>query len=182
MANNKTPEVRQNDGEAKELVVDARFIMRSYEKKQDDGSKSLVEYLSFEFINPFGDDEDFQDVQLKAKWEKHDAKTGRLTRPDRVFGWMSYYAKKALRTAQDFRVKATIKAVTYKSKRNGAMVTYPAIFVDPTFVELQDERPVEVVVKDVENANYFLLLAGNALGIRFSSREELNDEDIGLND
>ncbi len=178
MANNtqQTTAVTQNDGEAKQLVVDARFIMRSYEDKD----KVNREYLSFELINPFGDEEMFQNIALKAKWDKYDEKTGRLTRPDRVFGYMSYYAKKALRTMPDVCVKVTIKPVNYKSKKTGAMVTYPAMFAAPTFAELEDERPVEVVVKGANDSNTFDLLAGKALGIKFASRDKVDDEDIGL--
>lgn len=178
MANNnqQTAAVTQNDGESKELVVDARFITRSYEDKD----KVNREYLSFELVNPFGSEEIFQDIPLKAKWDKFDEKTGRLTRPDRVFGYMSYYARKALRTNSEVPVKVTIKSVKYKSKKTGQMVTYPAMYANPTFAELEDERPVEVVVKGANDANTFDLLAGKALGIRFSPRERVDDEDIGL--
>lgn len=175
MANNKTTTAVQQD-EIKELVVEARFIMRSFEDK--DNVKR--DFLSFELINPFGDNELFQDIQLKAKWDKFDDKTGRLVRPDRVFGIMSYYAKKALRTSSEIPVKITIKPVKYKSKKSGQMVTYPAMFADPTFVELEDERPVEVVVKGANDANTFSHLAGKALGIKFTPRENSDDEDIGL--
>ena len=180
MANNKqqAATVTQNDGEAKELVVDARFVMRSYEDKD----KKAHEYLSFELVNPFGDEEIFQDIPLKAKWDKFDEKTGRLTRPDRVFGYMSYYARKMLRTMSEVPVKVTITPVTYKSKRNGVMVTYPAMYANPTFAELSEERPVEVVVKAANDANTFDLLAGKALGIKFAPRERVDDEDIGLDE
>ncbi len=172
MANNKTTVTQQD--EVKELVADARFITRSYKNK--DGEDK--EYVAFEFVDPFHD-EDFRDVALKAKWDKYDEKTNRLVRPDRVFGWMTFYARKALRQAAEVRVKVTIKPVTYKSKRTGQMVTYPSIFAQPTFLPLEDERPVEVVVKDANRYNDFLLLAGQALGIKFAPKEPV-DEDYGL--
>ncbi len=160
--------------EVKELTVDARFVMRLFKNK--DGAE--IEYVAFEFIDPFND-VDFQNVALKAKWDKYDDKN-RLVRPDRVFGYMSYYAKKALRTNPEVRVKITIKPVEYKSKRTGKMVTYPGIFAEPTFVELADERPVEMVVKGADNNNIFGLLAGQALGIKFASKDDLDPEDLGL--
>ena len=175
--NTNTQAVQQNDGEAKKLVVDARFVMRSYEGK--DGKD--VNYVSFELVDPFND-EDFRDVSLKARWDKLDEKTGRLTRPDRVFGWMSFYAQKALRQNAEVPVKVTITPVTYKSKKSGSMVTYPAMYAEPTFTELSDERSVEVVVKGAKEANVFLLLASNALGIRFTPRENPDDDDSGLMD
>lgn len=158
----------------KELVVDARFIMRSFKAK--DGTDK--EYVSFELMDPFKD-EDFRDIALKAKWDKYDD-NNRLVRPDRVFGYMTFYAKKALRTAPEFRVKVTIKPVTYKSKKTGEMVTCAAMYAEPTFVELEDERPVEVVVKGADNNNIFGLLASKALGIKFSGKGELDPDDIGL--
>lgn len=173
MANNKTPEVSQP--EVKELTTDARFVMRSYEQKDDNGNKKEVEFVSFELIDAFGD-EDFKDIALKAKWDKFDDKN-RLVRPDRVFGYMSYYAKKVLRTEPEVRVKITITPVRYKSKKTGDMVTYPAMYAAPTFLELADERPVEVVVKGANNANIFGLLAGKALGIKFSPRENPDEEE-----
>lgn len=176
MANNKHTEVSTNEAnEVKELVVDARFVMRSYESEDKNGNTIEKEFLSFELINAF-DDEDFKDIALKAKWDKFDDKN-RLVRPDRVFGYMSYYAKKALRSEPEIKVKVTIKPVRYKSKKTGDMVTYPAMYAEPTFVELEEERPVEVVVKGANNANIFGLLAGKALGIKFSPRECSDDEE-----
>lgn len=169
--------VRQQEA-VKELVVDARFVLRSFDADDGNGKKISKDYVSFELIDPFKD-EDFRDIALKAKWDKLDDK-GRLVRPDRVFGYMSYYARKELRKAPEVHVKVTIKPITYKNKKTGEFVTYPGMYAAPTFVELEDERPVEVVVKGVINANIFVLLAGKALGISFTSREE-NDEDIGLN-
>ncbi len=171
----------QND-EVKELVVDARFFMDSYEKKDKDGNMiGNVEFVSFELINPFGD-EDFSHVPLKARWDKVDG-NNRVIRADRVFDYMKYYAKKALRTAEEVKVKVMIRPVTYKSKRSGKMVTYPGMFAYPTFIELADEKPVEVVAKGMINglsaANIFGLLAGKALGITFTSNVD-PDEDIGL--
>lgn len=154
-----------------ELIVDARFVTKSFDSK--DGSKH--EYVAFELINPF-DDEDFCNVALKAKWDKYDDNTGRLVRPDRVFGYMTYLAKKALRTAPEVPVKVTIKTVEYKSKKTQKTVKSPAMFAEPTFAELSDERPVEVVIKGADNANIFGLLAGRALGIKYTL------EDIGLTD
>lgn len=161
-----------------ELVVDARFVMRSFPSKDENGKEVEREFLSFELIDPF-DDEDFRDIALKAKWDKYDDKN-RLVRPDRVFGYMSYYAKKALKTNAEVRVKVTIKPVSYTSKKTKEVVTYPAMFAAPTFVELEDERPVEIVVKGANNANIFGLLAGKALGIKFAPREPSDDDDVGL--
>ena len=115
---NQTTEVK-ND-ELKELEVDARFVMRSYDKDGKD-----VEYVAFELIDPFND-VDFRDIGLKAKWDKYDDKN-RLVRPDRVFGYMTYYAKKALRTTSEVPVKVIIKPVRYKSKKTGEYVTYAAM-------------------------------------------------------
>lgn len=164
------------ESKVEELAVDARFIMRSYKDK--DGND--VEFLAFELINPFGDDEIFQNIVLKAKWDKYDEKSGRLVRPDRVFGYMSYYAKKSLRTALEVPVKVTIKPVSYISKRTKEKVTYPAMFAEPTFVELLDERAVEVVVKGANDANTFVLLASKALGIKFTAKDYADVDDVGL--
>ena len=155
----------------KELVVDARFVMRSFEQ---DGKEQ--EFLSFELIDPFND-EDFRNIALKAKWDKYDEKN-RLVRPDRVFSCMKFYAKKALRTSDEIPVKVTIKPVTYKNKKTSKMVTYAAMFAEPTFVELEDERPVEIVIKGADNNNIFSLLAGKALGIAVSSKDDDDYEDI----
>ena len=175
MANNKTTTAVQQD-EIKELVVDGQFVMCSFKRK--DGSEKP--YAGLKLIEPFPG-ELFKNVELKAKWDKVDD-YGRLVRPDRVFGYMKYYAEKALRTVSEILVKITIKLVKYKSKRTGETVTYPAMFVDPTFVELEDEGPVEVLVRDVEERNKFELLAGKALGIKKISRELSDYEDIGLGD
>lgn len=156
------------------LVVDAHFIMRSFEGK--DGKSA--EYLAFELKDPFND-EDFRDIALKAKWDKYDDKN-RLVRPDRVFGYMSYYAKKALRSASEVPVKVTISPVTYKSKKTNEMVTYAAMHAEPTFVELAEERPVEVVVKGATQNNIFGLLASKALGIKLTAKSEIDPDDIGL--
>lgn len=180
MANNKTTTAVQQD-EIKELVVDARFVMRSYEQTDKNGNTVEKEYISFELIDPFGD-EDFRGVALKAKWDKYDEKTNRLVRPDRVFGLMKYFARKALRQNPEVPVKVTVKPFKYKSKRSGEMVTYPAMFAAPTFVDLEDERPVEVVVKGADEANTFNFLAGKRLGILFTQRELSDYEDIGLGD
>ena len=180
MANNKQTTVEEQKAAVKQLVVDAKFVMRSYDTKDDNGNNVKREFVSFELVDAFND-EDFRDIALKAKWDKYDDKN-RLVRPDRVFGWMSYYAKKVLKTASEVPVKVTIKPITYKSKRTSEMVTYPAMFAAPTFSELADERPVEVVVKGANNANIFLLLAGNALGISFSARNTDDDDDVGLGD
>lgn len=181
MANNKTTTAVQQD-EIKELVVEARFVMRSYEQTDKNGNTVEKEYISFELVDPFGD-EDFRGVALKAKWDKYDEKTNRLVRPDRVFGLMKYFARKALRQNPEVRVSVTIRPVKYKSKRSGEMVTYPAMFAAPTFVDLEDERPVEVVVKGADEANTFNFLAGKRLGISFTQREPADDyEDIGLGD
>ena len=65
------------ESKVEELAVDARFIMRSYKDK--DGND--VEFLAFELINPFGDDEIFQNIALKAKWDKYDEnRTGCVVR------------------------------------------------------------------------------------------------------
>ncbi len=169
----------QND-EVKELVVDARFYMDSYDKTDKDGKKTdTVEFVAFELVDPFGDP-DFSHITLKAKWDKYDDKN-RLVKPDRVFDYMKYYAKKALRSAAEVPVKVTIKPVRYKSKHSGEMVTYPAMFAAPTFVELADERPVEVVIKGASNANIFGHLASRALGIKLTPREP-DDDDAGLSD
>ncbi|MDE5563212.1 MAG: hypothetical protein K2J01_06695 [Clostridiales bacterium] len=178
MANKTIASTTQQDGKAKELVVDARFVMRSYEQKDDKGNKTTKEYLSFELIEPFGSDELFKDVPLKAKWDKYDEKTNRLVRPDRVFEYMSYYARKALRSAPEVHVKVTIKPVKYKSKKSGDMVTYAAMFADPTFVELEEEKAVEVVVKGAQLAIDFELLAGKALGIKFTSNPDPYDSGL----
>lgn len=167
----QTTEVK-ND-ELKELEVDARFVMRSYDKDGKD-----VEYIAFELIDPFND-VDFRDIGLKAKWDKYDDKN-RLVRPDRVFGYMTYYAKKALRTASEVPVKVTIKPVKYKSKKTGEYVTYAAMYAEPTFVELSEERPVEVVVKGAMPSNIFGLLASKALGIKLTAKSEIDPDDIGL--
>ena len=179
MANNKTPTAVQQD--VTELVVEARFVMRSYEQTDKNGNTVEKEYISFELVDPFGD-EDFRGVALKAKWDKYDEKTNRLVRPDRVFGLMKYFARKALRQNPEVPVKVTVKPVKYKSKRSGEMVTYPAMFAAPTFVDLEDERPVEVVVKGADEANTFNFLAGKRLGISFTQRELSDYEDIGLGD
>lgn len=170
MANNT---IMQN-GKVDELIVDAHFVMRSYEGK--DGK--TVEYVAFELIDPFKD-EDFRDVALKAKWDKYDD-NNRLVRPDRVFGYMTYYAKKALRTSPEVPVKVKISSVTYKSKKTNEQVTYAAMFAMPTFAELEDERPVEVVVKGATQNNIFGLLASKALGIKLLPKNELDPDDIGL--
>lgn len=176
MANNKTTTAAQQD-KLDELVVDARFIMHSFKRK--DGSET--KYARLDLISPFPG-ESLENVELKAKWDKFDD-YNRLVRPDRVFGYMKYYAEKALRIASEIPVKVTIKPVTYKSNRLGVMVTYPAMFVAPTFAELEDERPVEVLVRDVSERNIFELLASKALGIKTTTREPADDyEDIGLGD
>ena len=169
MANIQTTE------KVKELTVDARFIMRSF-----DNNGKAQEYLSFELIDPFND-EDFKDIALKAKWDRYDDHN-RLVRPDRVFGYMKFYAKKALRTNPEVRVKVTITAVNYKNKKTGQMVTYAALYAEPTFAELEDERPVEVVVKGADQNNIFGLLAGKALGIHVTPKDNDDPEDIGLMD
>lgn len=180
MANNKTTTAVQQD--VTELVVEARFVMRSYDQTDKSGNTVKKEYVGFELVDPFGD-EDFRDVALKAKWNKYDDKSNRLVRPDRVFGLMKYFARKALRQNPEVRVSVTIRPVKYKSKRSGEMVTYPAMFAAPTFVDLEDERPVEVVVKGADEANTFNFLAGKMLGISFTQREPADDyEDIGLGD
>ena len=56
------------------------------------------------------------------------------------------------------------------------------MFAAPTFVDLEDERPVEVVVKGADEANTFNFLAGKRLGISFTQRELSDYEDIGLGD
>lgn len=174
MANNKTTEVR-ND-EVKELIVDARFVLRSFQAED----KTEHEFLAFELIDAFKD-EDFRNIALKAKWDKFDPKTGKLVRPDRVFGYMSYYAKKALKTSPEVRVKVTLKPVTYKNKKTSKMFTYVGMFADPTFIELKDEKPVEVVVKGANDRNTFELLAGKALGVKYTSNDdEADDYDVGL--
>lgn len=181
MANNKITTTAQQD-KLDEFVVDARFIMRSYEQTDKSGKTVKKEYVAFELVDPFGD-EDFRDVALKAKWDKYDDKSNRLLRPDRVFGLMKYFARKALRQNPEVPVKVTIKPVTYKSNRSGVMVTYPAMFAAPTFVDLEDERSVEVVVKGADESNTFNFLAGKKLGITFAPRELVDDyEDIGLGD
>lgn len=177
MANNKSTTAEQQT-KVNELVVDAHFVLRSFDAKDDNGKAETRDYLSFELMDPFKD-EDFQDIALKAKWDKFDDKN-RLVRPDPVFSYMGYYAKKALKTAAEVRVKVTIKAVTYKSKKTGKTVIYPAMFADPTFAELEDERPVEVVVKGANNANIFGLLASKALGIKFTTRDDSDPDDVGL--
>ena len=122
---------------------------------------------------------DFRDIGLKAKWDKYDDKN-RLVRPDRVFGYMTYYAKKALRTTSEVPVKVIIKPVRYKSKKTGEYVTYAAMYAEPTFVELSEERPVEVVVKGAMPSNIFGLLASKALGIKLTAKSEIDPDDIGL--
>ena len=92
MANNKTTTTAQD--KPNELVADARFVMRSYEQTDKSGNTVKKEYVGFELVDPFGD-EDFRDVALKAKWDKYDDKSNRLVRPDRVFGLMKYFARKA---------------------------------------------------------------------------------------
>ena len=176
MANQKTS---TTEATVKKLVVDARFIMRNFEQKDDNGNKTTRDYLSFELIEPFGAEELLKDVALKAKWDKYDDKN-RLVRPDRVFSNMSYYARKALRTAPEIPVKVTIEPVTYKSKKSNEMVTYAAIFAEPTFKELEDEKPVEMVVKGAQAAMDFALLAGKALCIKVKPKDD--DDDIGLMD
>lgn len=174
MATNKTTPV-QNEA-VKELVVDAHFVKHSF--TADDGAER--EFLSFELINAFNDD-DFRDIVLKAKWDKYDDKTGKLVRPDRVFGYMGFYAKKALRTSPEVSVKVTIKPVTYFNKTSKKSVTYAGIFADPTFTELEDEKPVELVVKNANDRNIFELLAGKTLGIKFMPKDDEDDpNDIGL--
>ncbi len=177
MANKATAQTTE---EVKELVVEAHFVMDSYEQTDSNGKKVDKEFVAFKLIDPFND-EDFREISLKAKWDKYDDKN-RLVRPDRVFGWMSYYAKKALRNNPDVKVKVTIKPVTYKSKHSGKMVTYAGMFVDPTFVELEDERPVEVVIKGAANGNTFMLLAGKALGISLTDKDDSDPYDTGLMD
>ena len=173
---NKTTQTTQEA--VRKLEVKARFIMRNYEQKDDNGNKTTKDYLSFELVEPFGPEELLKDVPLKAKWDKYDEKTGRLVRPDRVFSNMSYYARKALRTAPEIPVRVTIEPVTYKSKKTGDMVKYAAIFAEPTFTELEDERPVEMVVKGAQAAMDFALLAGKALGITVKPKDD--DDDTGL--
>ncbi len=170
MVNNQTTQTNATN----EIVVDAHFVTRTFTGK--DGKEN--EYVSFELIDPF-DDEDFRDVALKAKWDKYDD-NNRLVRPDKVFGYMSYYAKKALRTQEDVKVKVTIKPVTYKSKKTNELVTYAAMYANPTFVELEDERPVEVVVKGATQNNIFGLLAGKKLGIKVTGKTDIDPDDIGL--
>ena len=165
--------------EVKELVVDARFIMRSYEREKD-GKKENVEFLAFELVDPF-EGEDFKNIALKAKWDKYDDKN-RLVRPDKVFGWMSYYARKALRENPEVPVKVTIKPVRYQSKNTNDWVTYAAMYAEPTFVELEEERPVEVVVKGAMDRNTFELLASKALGIKLTKPVSDDDDDVGLMD
>ena len=173
MANKNSTPV-QNEA-VKELVVNAHFVMRSF--KADDGDR---DFLSFELIDAFKD-EDFRDIVLKAKWDKYDEKTGKLVRPDRVFGRMSFYAKKALRTAPEVPVKVTIKAVKYPNKKTKKEVTYAGIFAEPTFVELEDEGPVELVVKNANDRNIFEMLAGQVLGIKITRKDDEDDPtDIGL--
>ena len=180
MANNKTTTAVQQD--VTEVVVEARFVMRSYDQTDKSGNTVKKEYVGFELVDPFGD-EDFRDVALKAKWDKYDDKSNRLVRPDRVFGLMKYFARKPPRKNPEGRGSVTIRPVKYKSKRSGEMVTYPAMFAAPTFVDLEDERPVEVVVKGADEANTFNFLAGKRLGISFTQREPADDyEDIGLGD
>ena len=67
MANNKITTTAQQD-KLDEFVVDARFIMRSYEQTDKSGKTVKKEYVAFELVDPFGD-EDFRDVALKAKWD-----------------------------------------------------------------------------------------------------------------
>ena len=62
------------------------------------------------------------------------------------------------------------------------MVTYAALYAEPTFAELEDERPVEVVVKGADQNNIFGLLAGKALGIHVTPKDNDDPEDIGLMD
>lgn len=175
MANNKTTTTEVNDG-VKTLTVDAKFVMSSFERK--DGMKQ--EYAELILIEPFKNEE-LKNLTLAAKWDVYD-KFNRLIRSDRVFDCMKYYAKKALRNVPEVPVKVTIKPVSYKSKKTGMTVTYPAMYVDPTFVELEDEFPVEVVVKSPEDSNVFFMLACKALGIKFTPKEESDDADIGLVD
>lgn len=167
MANQTTAKVNA-------IEVDARFVMRSFEG--NDGK--MQEYLSFELIDAFNDP-DFRDIALKAKWDKYDDHN-RLVRPDRVFGYMRFYAKKALRTNPEVRVKVLIYPVTYKSKRTGQSVTYPGIFADPTFSEIDDQQPVELVVKGADNNNTFGLLASKALGIKLTPKDDGDPDDFGL--
>lgn len=174
MANKKSTPV-QNKA-VKELVVDAHFVMHLF--TADDGVER--EFLSFELIDPFND-KDFCNVVLKAKWDKYDDKTGKIVRPDRVFGRMGFYAKKTLRTAEEVPVKVTIKPVTYKNKKTQKMITYAGLFADPTFVELEDEGCVELVVKNANDRNIFEMLAGKALGIKITRKDDEDDPtDIGL--
>ncbi len=161
--------------EVKELTVDAKFVMGSFERR--DGMKQ--EYAELILIEPFKNEE-LKNLILAAKWDVYD-KFNRLIRSDRVFDCMKYYAKKALRNVPELPVKVTIKPVTYKSRKTGQMVTYPAIYVDPTFVELEEERPVEVIVKDSADSNVFFMLACKALGIEFGSKD-VDYDDIGLPD
>lgn len=176
MANQKTS---TTEAVVKELVVKARFIMREFEQKDDNGNKTTREYLSFELIEPFGPEELLKDVALKAKWDKYDEKN-RLVRPDRVFSNMSYYARKALRKAPEVPVTVKIRPVTYQSSKTKEMVSYAGIFADPTFTELEDEKPVEMVVKGAQVAMDFALLAGNALGIKYKPKHD--DDPYGLMD
>ena len=54
------------------------------------------------------------------------------------------------------------------------------MFAAPTFVELADERAVEVVVKGANDANTFVLLASKALGIKFTAKDYTDVDDVGL--
>lgn len=165
--------IAQEQSTIDELVVDARFVMRSYERKDKDGRViDKQEYVSFELIDPFND-EDFTDVVLKAKWDRYDDKN-RLVRPDRVFGYMTYYAKKLLRTVPEIPVKVTIRPVSYINKKKEKVV-YAGMFAAPTFVELDGERDVEVMAKLAQDNNIFGLLAGKALGITITGKVDNED-------
>lgn len=175
MANNKTTTTEVNCG-VKSLTVDAHFVMGSYKKR--DGTE--VPTVNLKLINPFNDD-DFVEIELKAKWDKRD-ENGRVIQVDRVYGLMEYYAKKALRTASEIKVKVTITPERYKSKKTGNWITVAAIYADPTFPELEHEKSARMVVKDVKEDNTFGFLAGKALGITVTPKEDPDDTDVGLMD
>ena len=171
MVNSKATTTEVNDG-VKTLTLDAHFVMGSYKRK--DGTE--VPTVNLKLIKPFPD-EDLEEVELKAKWDKRDESSGRVIQVDRVYGLMEYYAKKALKTVPEVRVKVTVVPERYKSKRSGNWITVAAIYADPTFPELEHEKSARMVIKDVREDNTFGFLAGNALGIRVTPRE-VSDEDI----
>ena len=172
MVNSKaTTEV--NDG-VKTLTIDAHFVMGSYKRK--DGTE--VSTVNLKLIKPF-QGEDLEEVELKAKWDKRDENTGRVIQVDRVYGLMEYYAGKALKTVPEVPVKVTVTPERYKSKKTGNWVTVAAIYADPTFPELEDEKSARMVVKDVREDNTFGFLAGKALGITITPKEMPGDDDVG---